>query len=69
MTSTSKPPPSQWRWDRFDARKVTSVAWARRNCVGAGSDDHDAHRAMQRRVLQEEKGAAHIIVGELHQLL
>ena len=69
MASTNKPPPCQWRWDWFHAKKTTSVAWARRNCVGAGSDNPDNHQAMHRRVLQDEKVSAHIIIGELHQLL
>jgi hypothetical protein len=69
MERNTKSTPCQWRWDRFDPKKVTSVAWASRNCVSVGGDNHDMHKSMQRRVLQEEKGAAHIIAGELHQLL
>jgi hypothetical protein len=69
MTSSTKQPSSQWRWDRFDARKVTSVAWASRNCVGKDSNMLSSHQAMQRRVIQDEKAAVNIIVSELHQLL
>jgi hypothetical protein len=65
MTNPSKTGKVQWRWDRFDAKKVTSVDWAARNCVGRDSD----HQAMQRRVLQDERSAGLIIAGELHQLL
>jgi hypothetical protein len=69
MAGTIETRPSQWRWDRFDAKKVTSIEWARRNCVGHDNDTHSAHQAMQRRVLQDEKAASRIIAGELHQLL
>jgi hypothetical protein len=70
MTTTSSTiPPAQWRWDRFDAKKVTSVAWASRNCVGMDSHLPEAHQAMQRRVLQDEKAAGQIIASELHLFL
>ena len=70
MTTTSSIiPPAQWRWDRFDAKKVTSVAWASRNCVGMDSHLPEAHQAMQRRVLQDEKAAGQIIASELHLFL
>ena len=69
MASNTKPNPSQWRWDRFDAKKVTTVAWASRNCVGADEGDKDVHQAMQRRVLQDQKVSTDIIAGELTQLL
>jgi N-dimethylarginine dimethylaminohydrolase len=70
MTSSStKQSLSQWRWDRFDARKGTSVAWASRNCVGKNSNMLSSHQAMQRRVIQDEKAAVNVIVSELHQLL
>jgi hypothetical protein len=69
MTSTNETPPSQWRWDRFDAKKVTSVAWARQNCLGNDTDNPSTHHAMQQRVLQDEKAASRIIAGELHQFL
>ena len=69
MAITNKPPSCQWHWDRFDAKTTTSVAWACQNCVGAGSDNPYNHQAMHRRVLQDEKALAHIIIGELHQLL
>jgi hypothetical protein len=69
MTSnTNRPPPIQWRWDRFDAKKVTSLTWASRSCVGKDCNLLSTHQAMQRRVLQDEKAATHIIAGELHKL-
>jgi hypothetical protein len=61
--------PTQWRWDWSDPKKVTSIEWAGRNCVSVSANNHELHRAMQKQVLQDVKRAAHIIAGELHQLL
>jgi hypothetical protein len=62
MTSNnSRPSPSQWPWDRFDAKHVTSLAWASRSCVGKDWNLLSTHQAMQRRVLQDEKVAMQII--------
>jgi hypothetical protein len=70
MTSAATTPRIQWRWDRFDAKKVTSVAWASRNCIGpVNSDETNSHEAMQRRVLLDEKASTRIINAEVHQLL
>jgi hypothetical protein len=59
----------QWRWDRFDAKKVTSVDWARRNCVGNDLLSFGAQQAMQKQVIQEAKAAGLTIGSEIHQLL
>jgi hypothetical protein len=59
---------TQWRWDRFDAKQVTSLAWASRSCIGRDFNLLSTKQAMQRQVLQDEKAATHIIAGELHQL-
>jgi hypothetical protein len=59
----------QWRWDRFNARTVTSVSWASRNCVGKDCTELSTHQAMQQRLIQEQKSAELIITSELHQLL
>ena len=69
MKSTGNIQPSHWRWDRFDAKRATSLVWASHNCVGADQNNPEAHQAMQKRVLQDEKAVNQIIVGELHQLL
>ena len=69
MTTPSVTSAAEWRWDRFDAKKVTSVAWASRNCVGHDSHLPEAHQAMQGRVLQDEKAAGRIIASKLHLLL
>ena len=70
MTSNkNKTQPAQWRWDRFNAKQVTSLSWASRSCVGQDCDLLTTQQAMQRRVLQDEKAASHIIAGELHKLL
>ncbi len=69
MESNTTSTPTQWRWDWFDPKKVTSIEWASQNCVSVSGNNHELHRAMQRWVLQDEKRAAHIIAGELHQLL
>ena len=63
------PPPVEWRWDRFNARKVTTVAWASRNCVGKDGGDISAHQDMQKQVMEEQKYANSIIVSELHEFL
>jgi hypothetical protein len=69
MTSNGKgPSPSQWRWDRFDAKHVTSLAWASRSCMGRDCNLLSTQHAMQRKVLQDQKVATHIIAGELHKL-
>jgi hypothetical protein len=69
MTSNNnRQPPSQWRWDRFNAKHVTSLAWASRSCVGRDCNVLSTQQAMHRRVLQDEKAATHIIAGELHKL-
>jgi hypothetical protein len=69
MTSNdNRPSKTQWRWDRFDAKQVTSLAWASRSCIGRDCNLLSTKQAMQRRVLQDEKAATHIIAGELHQL-
>jgi hypothetical protein len=60
-------PPVEWRWDRFNARKVTTVAWASRNCVGKDGNDISAHQEMQKQVMGEQKYADNIIVSELHE--
>jgi hypothetical protein len=62
-------PKAQWRWDRFNARTLTSAAWASRNCIGTDNAELRTHQAMQQRVLQEQKSAELIITSELHQLL
>ena len=62
-------PKVQWRWDRFNARTLTSAAWASRNCIGKDNTELITHQAMQQRVLQEQKSAELIITSELHQLL
>jgi hypothetical protein len=72
MTSNNNgtPPSQQWRWDRFDAKLVTSLAWANRSCVRKDYTNLlSIHHAMQRRVLQDKKAASHLIVGKLHKLL
>ena len=69
MTSHDKPPPAEWRWDRFDSRKMTTVTWAKRNCVGADRELLVAHLVMQQKVLQEQKKAEQIILSEIHQLM
>ncbi len=61
--------PTQWRWDRFDARTVTSQAWAGRNCVGVDSSEISTHVAMQKRLMEEQNIVMQIIVSEIHQLL
>jgi hypothetical protein len=69
MTSSSdKSPLSQWWWDHFDAKQVTSLAWASHSWVGKDCNLLSTHQAMQRRVIQDEKAATHIILGELHGL-
>jgi hypothetical protein len=70
-SNSNETPPTQWRWDRFDAKQVTSVARASRSCVGKDCNLLSTHQAMQRRVLLQDKKAAslHIIAGELHKLL
>jgi hypothetical protein len=69
MTTSTESTLTQWRWDRFDAKKVTSVAWASRNCIGHDSHLPERHQEMQQRVLQDEKAASRIITSELHLLL
>jgi hypothetical protein len=64
-----QPLTTQWRWDRFNARNVTSTTWAGKNCVGTDSSDISTHQAMQQRVMREQKSAEMIIVSEIHQLL
>jgi hypothetical protein len=59
----------EWRWDHFNARKVTTVAWASRNCVGKDGGDISSHQEMQKRVMEEQKYADSIIVSELHEFL
>jgi hypothetical protein len=69
MTSNDKrPSKTQWLWDRFDTKPVTSLAWASRSCIGRDCNLLSTKQAMQRRVLQDKKEATHIIAGELHQL-
>jgi hypothetical protein len=70
MTSNdNRPSTTQWRWDRFDAKQVTSLAWASRSCIGRDCNLLSTKQAMQtRQVLQDEKAATPIIAGELHQL-
>lgn len=58
-------PKVQWRWDRFNAKKVTTVTWASRNCVGADPD----HLAMQKLVMEDKRRATMIITLEQQQLL
>jgi hypothetical protein len=62
-------PTVEWRWDRFNARKVTTVAWASRNCVGLDSGVASKHQEMQKQVMEEQKYADNIIVSELHEML
>ena len=62
-------PKVQWRWDRFNARTLTSAAWASRNCVGKDCTELSSHLAMQQRVIQEQKSADLIITSEIHQLM
>jgi hypothetical protein len=70
MEDTSNTMPKvQWRWDRFNARSLTSAAWASRNCIGKDNTQLSTHQDMQQRVIQEQKSAEHIISSELHQLL
>jgi hypothetical protein len=70
MTSNNnRTPPIQWRWDRFDAKQVTSLAQASRSCVGGECHLLSTHQAMHRRVQQDKKEVSHIIAGELHKLL
>jgi hypothetical protein len=69
MTTISETTLTEWRWDRFDAKKVTSVVWASRNCIGHDSHLPERHQQMQQRVLQDEKAAGRIITSELHLLL
>jgi hypothetical protein len=71
MTCTSETASTKWRWDRFDAKKVTSVAWASRNwnCIGSNSHLPETHQAMQGKVLADAKSAGQIITSELHLLL
>jgi hypothetical protein len=59
---------TQWRPDRFDARKATSAAWAGRNCVGKDSNELSSHLAMQRIVIEEKRRATEIITQELHEM-
>jgi hypothetical protein len=61
--------PTQWRWDRFDARTVTSPAWAGKNCLGVDSSKISIHVAMQKRLMEEQNIVMQIIVSEIHQLL
>jgi metal-dependent amidase/aminoacylase/carboxypeptidase family protein len=61
--------PTEWRWDRFNAKKVTSTEWAGRNCVGTDSSKISSHVAMQKMVMEEQNSAMMIIVSEIHQLL
>jgi hypothetical protein len=69
MTSNdNRPSTTQWRWDRFDAKQVTTLAWASRSCNGRDSNLLSTKQARQRQGLQDEKAATHIIAGELHQL-
>jgi hypothetical protein len=69
INNIMSPPMIEWRWDRFDARKVTTVAWASRNCVGRDSGEVSAHNEMQKQVMEEQKYADGIIVSQLHELL
>jgi hypothetical protein len=69
MDATNLQRPSQWRWDRFDPKKTTTMKWASRNCVGADRAMESSHRLMQRQVLTEVKSAEHLIQSELHQLI
>jgi hypothetical protein len=68
-TNSMPPPPVEWRWDRFNTCKVTTVAWASRNCVGKDAGDISSHQEMQKRVMEEQKYADSIIVSELHEFL
>ncbi len=67
--TVNKMPKVEWRWDRFNARTLTSAAWASRNCVGKATTELSSHQAMQQRVIQEKKNAELIIASEIHQLL
>jgi hypothetical protein len=69
MTSRNKTTTCQWRWDRFDVKHVTSLAWASRNCVGRDCNMESTHQAMHRRLIQDEKEATGIIAAELHQFV
>ena len=55
MESNTTSTPTQWRWDRFDPKKVTSIEWASQNCVSVSGNNHELYRAMQKRVLQDER--------------
>ena len=65
MTSTAETGRVQWRWDRFNAKKLTTVEWAAHNCIGKDVN----HQAMQKQVLQDEKRAGSIITAAIHKLL
>jgi hypothetical protein len=69
MTSRNEKTTCQWRWDRFEVKPVTSLAWASRNFVGRDSNMESTHQAMHRRVIQDEKEATGIITAELHQFV
>lgn len=62
-------PKVQWRWDRFNVRALTTVDYARRNCVGNDCDELETQRDMQQTVIEEQKHVDHDIVSELHELL
>ena len=66
MTTT---PVTQWRWDRFDVRRVSSEAYTSRNCVGPDREDPLAIVAMHKQVILDKKKVEEIISNEIHLLL
>ena len=62
-------PTKQWRPDRFDARKATSIDWARRNCVGTHCNDPQSHHDMQQEVMADKRLAGELITRRLHALI
>ena len=52
MTSTAETGKVQWRWDRFNAKKLTTAAWAARNCIGNDVNHRNAEAGASRRKIR-----------------
>jgi hypothetical protein len=69
MTSNdNRPSNTQWRWDHFDAKQVTSLAWASQSCIGRDCNLLSTKHAIEKASATVEKAATHILDGEVHQL-
>jgi hypothetical protein len=68
-TTNRNQPMVSWRWDRFNARGVTSEAWAARNIMGTTVDHVEETQPILRQVMEEKKESDAIIVMEIQKLL